>query len=146
MALVVEIIPCGSQGLHYLSQSTWWRHQKETFSALLALWGVNPPVTDGFPHKGQWRGALTFSLICAWTNGSANDWDAGDLKRHRAHCDVTVINIIAADDLAMQRAHASSHHPNVIFEPDTFFSQIGHNYQFYNTISQSLLHFGTTYH
>ena len=21
------------------------------------------------PHKGQWRGTLTFSLICAWTNG-----------------------------------------------------------------------------
>ena len=21
------------------------------------------------PHKGQWHGALTFSLICAWTNG-----------------------------------------------------------------------------
>ena len=23
------------------------------------------------PHKGQWRGALMFSLICAWTNGWA---------------------------------------------------------------------------
>ena len=22
-----------------------------------------------FPHKGQWRGALIFSLICAWING-----------------------------------------------------------------------------
>ena len=21
------------------------------------------------PHKGQWRGTLMFSLICAWTNG-----------------------------------------------------------------------------
>ena len=32
-------------------------------------------------HKGQWRGALMFSLICAWTdswenNGDADDWDA----------------------------------------------------------------------
>ena len=26
------------------------------------------------PHKGQWRRALMFSLICAWTNGWANDW------------------------------------------------------------------------
>ena len=25
------------------------------------------------PHKGQWRGALMFSLTCAWTNGSANN-------------------------------------------------------------------------
>ena len=43
------------------------------------------------PHKGQWRGALMFSLICVWTNGWVNNRDAGDLKRHRANCDVTVI-------------------------------------------------------
>ena len=30
------------------------------------------------PHKGQWRGALMFSLICAWTNGWANNREAGD--------------------------------------------------------------------
>ena len=28
---------------------TWWRHQMETFSALLALCEGNPPVTGGFP-------------------------------------------------------------------------------------------------
>ena len=43
------------------------------------------------PHKGQWRGALMFSLICAWTNGWENNWDAGDLRRHRARCDVTIM-------------------------------------------------------
>ena len=31
------------------------------------LWG-NPPLTLDSPHKGQWRAALVFSLICAWTN------------------------------------------------------------------------------
>ena len=30
------------------------------------------------PHRGQWRGALVFSLICAWTNGWVNSRDAGD--------------------------------------------------------------------
>ena len=40
------------------------------------------------PHKGQWRGALKFSLICAWTNTLANSGDTGYLKRHRAHYDV----------------------------------------------------------
>ena len=44
-----------------------------------------------FPHKGQWRGALTFSLICAWINGWVNNGDAGDLRRHRAHYDVPVM-------------------------------------------------------
>ena len=41
------------------------------------------------PHKGQWCRALVFSLICAWTNGSANNRDTGDLIRHHGHCDVT---------------------------------------------------------
>ena len=45
----------------------------------------------GSPHKGQWRGDFMFSLICAWSNNWANNRDAGDLRRHRAHCDVTVI-------------------------------------------------------
>ena len=43
------------------------------------------------PQKDQWRGALMFSLICAWTNSWANNGDAGDLRRHRAHYDVIVL-------------------------------------------------------
>ena len=62
-------------------QFSWWRHQMKTFSELLALCEENPSVTGGFPHKGQWHGALMFSLICAWTNGWANNRDAGDLGR-----------------------------------------------------------------
>ena len=44
------------------------------------------------PHKGKWRGALMFSLICAWTNVWANHRDAGDLRRYRTHYDITVMN------------------------------------------------------
>ena len=43
------------------------------------------------PHKGPWRGALVLSLICAWTNGWVNNRDAGYLKRHGVHYDVTVM-------------------------------------------------------
>ena len=63
------------------------------------------------PYKGQWRDALMFSLICGWTHGWVNNWDAGDLRRHCAHYDVTVmysletgsrfssiVNIIIADE------------------------------------------------
>ena len=67
---------------------TWWSHEMETFSALLALCVGNSPVTGEFPHKGQWRGALMFSLICAWLNDWVHNREAGDLKRHRAHYDV----------------------------------------------------------
>ena len=43
------------------------------------------------PHKGLWPGALMLSLICAWTNGWVNNRDVGDLRRHHAHYDVTVL-------------------------------------------------------
>ena len=43
------------------------------------------------PHKGQWRGALMFTLICARINGWVNNREAGDLRRHRAHSDVIVM-------------------------------------------------------
>ena len=43
------------------------------------------------PHKGQWRRALIFSLVCAWINGWANSLEADDLRRHRPHCDVIVM-------------------------------------------------------
>ena len=42
-------------------------------------------------HKGQWRGALVFSLISAWINGWVNTREADDLRRHRAHYDVIVM-------------------------------------------------------
>ena len=42
-------------------------------------------------HKGQWHGALMFSLICVWINGWVNNREAGDLRCYRAHHDVIVI-------------------------------------------------------
>ena len=45
-----------------------------------------------YPHIGQWRGALMFSLICAWKKHWVNNRDAGDLRRHRAHYDIIIMN------------------------------------------------------
>ena len=69
----------------------WWRHQMETFSALLAFCAGNSPVPVNSPHKGQWRGALMFSLICVWINGWVNNREAGDWRRHRGHYDVNIM-------------------------------------------------------
>ena len=44
-----------------------------------------------FPHKGQWRGALMFSLIYAWINDWVNNREAGDLRRQHGHYDVIVM-------------------------------------------------------
>ena len=69
------LIPYGSP---QNSDILWWRHQMETFSALLTfLRGIHRSAVNS-PHKGQWRGALMFSLICAWING----WLSSPLWRH----------------------------------------------------------------
>ena len=70
---------------------SWWRHQMETFSALLAICAGNSPVPVNSPHKGQWRGALMFSLICTRINAWVNNGEASDLRRNRGHYDVTVM-------------------------------------------------------
>ena len=44
-------------------------------------------------HKAQCRVALMFSLVGTWINGSVNNREAGDLRRHRAQYDVTVMMI-----------------------------------------------------
>ena len=64
--------------------SPWWRHE-------MVICAGNSPVL----HKGQWRGALMFSLICVWINGWVNNRKAGDLRRHRAHYDVIVMTKIS---------------------------------------------------
>ena len=50
------------------------------------------------PHKGQWRGALMFSLICARTKSWVNNCEAGDLRCHHAHYDIIVMIFQHQDD------------------------------------------------
>ena len=45
-------------------------------------------------HKGHWRRALMLPLICTWIYGCTNNREAGDMRRHRAHYDVTVMSLI----------------------------------------------------
>ena len=73
----------------------------ETFSAYWPfVQGIHrSPVNS--PHKGQWRGALMFSLICTWINGWVNNREAGDLGRHCAHYDITVMGHSFACDVIM---------------------------------------------
>ena len=75
-----------------VAKTPWWRHHMQTFFP--RYWpfvrGIHrSPVNSS--QKGQWRGALMFSLICAWINVWVNNREAGDLRRHHAHCDVIVM-------------------------------------------------------
>ena len=74
-----------------------WKHFPRDWPFVRGI--HRPPVNS--PHKGQWRGALMFSLICAWMNAwtmasqitSLTIGEAGDLRRHRAHYDVIVMGV-----------------------------------------------------
>ena len=63
----------------------------ETISALLTLWEGNSPVTGEFPSQRPVARSFHVYLICAWTNDWVNTRDAGDLRHHCSHNDVTVI-------------------------------------------------------
>ena len=67
----------------------WWRHQMGTFSALLALCAGNSPVTGEFPAQRPLRRSFDvfFDL-------RLNNREAGDLRRHGAHYDVTEMTAV----------------------------------------------------
>ena len=70
---------------------TWWCHQMEHFPRYWPFMrGIHRSPVNSL-HKGQWRGALMFSLICARINGWVNNGEAGDLRRNHVHYDVTVM-------------------------------------------------------
>ena len=75
VSLTIRLSQCMNVLWRQRLRISWLRRQMETFSASLAF------------CKGQWRGALMFSLICARANSWANN---GDLRRHLAtlwrHC------------------------------------------------------------
>ena len=73
-----------------INQPSWWRHQMETFSALMALCAGNSSVTSEFPPQRPVMRVM-FSLIFAWINVWVNNREAGDLGRHCAHYDVIVM-------------------------------------------------------
>ena len=60
-------------------------------SALLAVCAGNSPVTGEYPAKKPGTQIFRVSLICSWINDWVNNREAGDLRRHRAHYDVTVM-------------------------------------------------------
>ena len=64
----------------------------EIFYALLALWEGNPLVTGEFPLQRPvtWSFDVFFDLCL---NSWANNWDAGDLRCHCIHHNITVIKI-----------------------------------------------------
>ena len=104
--LVLLVYYVARAGKHRLFENTvfpdhsWWNTARATHDDVIK-WKHFPrnwpfvreihrtPVN--FPHKGQWRGALMFSLIYAWINDWVNNREAGDSRRQHGHYDVIVM-------------------------------------------------------
>ena len=81
-----QLFSAGSDnGLH--DDVIKWKHFPRNWPFVRGI--HRSPVNS--PHKGQWRGALMFTLICARINGWVNTREAGDLRRYRPHYDVIVM-------------------------------------------------------
>ena len=84
----------GCEFILFIKTHFYGEHSLHISCRITGFCAGNSPVTAGnspvTSHR-QWRGALMFSLIYAWTNGWVNNQDAGDLRRHRAHYDATVM-------------------------------------------------------
>ena len=87
-----RLTPCGNKdigsgyaGIH--DDVIKWKHFPRNWPFVRGI--HRSPVNS--PHKGQWRGALMFSLICVWINDWVNNRAAGDLRRYRARYDVSVM-------------------------------------------------------
>ena len=70
---------------HSRGAQSWWRHQMETFSALLAICAGNSPETGEFSAKRP----VTQSFDVFFDLRLKRE--AGDLRRHRSHYDFTVM-------------------------------------------------------
>ena len=72
---------------------SWWRHQMENFFALLAICAGNSPVPGEFPTQKPVTRSFDVFFDLRPINGWVNNGEAGDLRRHRAHYDVSVVCI-----------------------------------------------------
>ena len=82
------------------------------------------------PYKGQWRGAWLFSLICAWINGWVTNREAGDLRGHRNHYDVTVM---------VNQARCLSNQSSFVYEHADFALYIIHRTVYWDLLSRKTI-------
>ena len=88
--LLCLVVVCTATFIHILTghdDVIKWKHFPRNWPFVRGI--HRSPVNS--PHKGQWHGALMFSLVCVWINDWVNNREAGDLRRNRAHYNVIVM-------------------------------------------------------
>ena len=80
------------------STTTWWRHQMERFSTLLAVCDGNSPVTSEFPSQRPVTRSFDVFFDLRLNKRLSKHSRFGDFRRHRAHYDVTMMSRVGIND------------------------------------------------
>ena len=92
------------------AQISWWRHQMETFSALLAICAGNSPATGEFPKQRLVTRSFDVFLDLRLNKRLVNNREAVDLRCHGAHYDVIVmINVLKSEPQLTSRRKLRLH-------------------------------------
>ena len=91
--LLKYLAPALREPLAFIINRMMTSSNRNIFRVAGPLWG-NSPVTGEFPAPKASNGELwCFLWFAPRINGWVNNHEAGDLGRHRAHYDVTVIDL-----------------------------------------------------
>ena len=88
---------------------SWWRHQMETFTALLALYAGNSPVAGEFPSQRPVTRIFDVFFDRRLNKRSSKQSWAGDLRRLRTHYDVIVMWMCHPNTLRTDYISATEH-------------------------------------
>ena len=75
---------------------TWFTHKVGVIMMTSSngnIFRVTGPLCGEFPTQRPVTRSFDFSLIYAWIHGWVNNREAGDVRRHRAHYDVIVMDV-----------------------------------------------------
>ena len=90
------------------------------------------------PHKGRWRGALMFSLMCAWINGWVNNGEAGDSSHHRTHTTSLLRKIIINANLMISYFSITQSLWNFALSTTVILSRFVQNFKMIGHLKQRL--------
>ena len=99
--------------VYVVSKWTWWRHQMETFSTLLALCAGNIPVTGEFPTRWPvtWSFDVLFHLRLnkRLSKQSWGWWVETPSRSLWRHCNGFVTYVVDVDDVTLPCRHGPWH-------------------------------------
>ena len=122
--------PQSGQQITVSGAATWWRHQMETFSALLTICAGNSPVMGEFPAQSPvTRSSDVFFDLRLNARLSKQRWGRW-LRRHCVHYDVTVmiINGVSGCNLFTHKSSISGFNIHAINRLIQFLSNKWHTF------------------